>query len=559
LTPELLPMIVSVTLAQGALRMAGKHVIVKRLSAIHDLGSMDMLCSDKTGTLTKASITLVKTVSLDGSDSDAVREAAHLNAAFETGIKSPLDDAILAACPQGASGWTKIDEVPFGFERRRVSVLVEKEGARRLIVKGAPEDVLNLSTHVATPLGAAPLGAADIAAAHDSLAAFGRAGFRVLGVAWRDAAKDCDHAGLADEADLVFGGFALFLDPPKDSAGPALKELAALGVAVKVVTGDNEHITAHVCEAIGLEQGEMLTGAEIEKLSDEALIARLRAANKLCRVAPAQKLRIIAALRRAGHVVGFIGDGINDAPALHSADVGLSVDGAADVAKEAAAMVLTENDLGVLAEGVREGRRTHANILKYVMMGTSSNGGNMFSMAVGVLFLPFLPMLPVQILVNNLLYDVSEIAIPADEVDPDMIARPRHWDIAFVRDFMLTLGPVSSLFDLLTFALLIWGFGASQAVFRTGWFVESLATQCLVILVIRTRGNPLKARPNRWLAASSLAAVFAAALLPYTPIGHWLGFVPISFGLLAALAATTAVYLLLAEAAKRWFYARHPI
>ncbi len=559
LTPELLPMIVSVTLAQGALRMAEKHVIVKRLSAIHDLGSMDVLCSDKTGTLTQASIALVKTVALDGSASGAVREAAHLNAAFETGIKSPLDEAILAACPDGLASWTKIDEVPFDFERRRVSVLVEKDGARRLIVKGAPEDVLKLSIRFATAQGVRPLGATEIAKAHEALAAFGRAGLRVLGVAWRDVAEDCNHAGLNDEAELVFGGFALFLDPPKESAAAALKELAALGVTVKVVTGDNEHVTEHVCGAIGLDSGDTLTGAEIETLSDEALIAKLRTANKLCRVAPAQKLRVITALKRTGHVVGYIGDGINDAPSLYAADVGLSVDGAVDVAKEAASMILLENDLGVLAEGVREGRRTFANILKYVMMGTSSNFGNMFSMAGGVLFLPFLPMLPVQILVNNLLYDVSEIAIPADDVDPDMVARPRRWDIKFVRDFMLTLGPVSSLFDFLTFGLLLWGFGASHAMFHTGWFVESLATQCLVILVIRTRGNPLKSRPNRWLAASSLGAVAAAVLLPYTEIGRWLGFVPVPFALLAALSVTTAVYLLLAEVAKRWFYRRHRI
>ena len=558
LTPELLPMIVSVTLAQGALRMAKKNVIVKRLSAIHDLGSMDVLCSDKTGTLTKASIALVKTLALDGSESDAVREAAFLNAAFETGIKSPLDDAILAACSIDRAQWTKIDEVPFDFERRRVSVLVEKQGARRLIVKGAPEELLKLATRFATAEGTAALDDVQIAHAHDMLAGFGLQALRVLGVAWRDVASDCAHAGLGDEAELIFGGFALFLDPPKESAAAALKELAALGISVKVVTGDNEHITQHVCEAIGHDAGETLLGSEIEKLSDEALRARLRTTNKFCRVTPAQKLRIITALRHAGHVVGYIGDGINDAPSLHAADVGMSVDGAVDVAKEAASMILLETSLSVLVEGVREGRRTFANVLKYVMMGTSSNFGNMFSMAGGVLFLPFLPMLPVQILINNLLYDVSEIAIPTDEVDADMIARPRRWDMKVVRDFMLTLGPVSSLFDFLTFALLIWGFGASEAVFHTGWFVESLATQCLVILVIRTRGNPLRSRPSRWLALTTLITVATAVLLPYTAAGRWFGFVPIPIGLLAALAATTVVYLLLAELAKRWFYWRHP-
>ena len=558
LTPELLPMIVSVTLAHGALRMAEKHVIVKRLSAIHDLGSMDILCSDKTGTLTKASIALVKAVDLGGTESEAVRDAAYLNAAFETGIKSPLDDAILASCSLDRAQWTKIDEVPFDFERRRVSVLVERNGARRLIVKGAPEDILKLTTSYASSNGVAPLSAIDTKRAQDALAEFGRQGFRALGVAWRDVASNCDHARLGDEADLVFGGFALFLDPPKESAARALQELVSLGVRVNVVTGDNEHVTQHVCNSIGLASGDTLTGAEIANLSDEALVARLRSTNKFCRVSPAQKLRIISAFRRAGHVVGYIGDGINDAPSLHAADVGLSVEGAVDVAKEAASMILLENDLGVLAQGVREGRRTFANILKYVMMGTSSNFGNMFSMAGGVLFLPFLPMLPVQILLNNLLYDVSEIAIPADDVDADMIARPRRWDIKFVRDFMLTLGPVSSLFDFLTFALLLWGFNVSETIFHTGWFVESLATQCLVILVIRTRGNPLKSRPNRWLAGASVGAVTAATLLPYTALGRWFGFAPIPIKLLAMLAVTAAGYLVLAELAKRWFYQRHP-
>lgn len=559
LTPELLPMVVSVTLAHGALRMAAKHVIVKRLSAIHDLGSMDILCSDKTGTLTKASISLVKTVDLSGNESEAVREAAYLNAIFETGIKSPLDDAILAAHSADKPNWRKIDEVPFDFERRRVSVLVEKDGARRLIVKGAPEDMLKLSVTFATADVTAPLTNDDLCTAQDALAEFGRQGLRVLGVAWRDVAGDCTHAGLGDEANLVFGGFALFLDPPKEDAARAVRELTALGVRMCVVTGDNEHVTEHVCDAIGLEAGDTLTGTEVQDLSDEALLGRLRTANKFCRVSPAQKLRIILALRRAGHVVGYIGDGINDAPSLHAADVGISVDTAVDVAKEASSMIMLENDLGVLAEGVREGRRTFANILKYVMMGTSSNFGNMFSMAGGVLFLPFLPMLPVQILLNNLLYDISEIAIPADDVDAEMIARPRRWDIKFVRDFMLTLGPVSSLFDFLTFALLIWGFHASEAMFHTGWFVESLATQCLVILVIRTRGSPLRSRPNRWLAALSLGTVIAAALLPYVGVGHWLGFVPVPPLLLAALALMTGAYLVLAEFAKERFYRHYPV
>ncbi|MBV8978135.1 MAG: magnesium-translocating P-type ATPase [Alphaproteobacteria bacterium] len=553
LTPELLPMIVSVTLAYGALRMAGKHVIVKRLSAIHDLGSMDVLCSDKTGTLTKAAIDLVQCVDLEGLDSAKVRDAAYLNAHFQTGIKSPLDDAIVKNPCDAAEGWIKRDEKPFDFERRRTSVLIEKGAQRSIVVKGAPEDILKLSTGYARGEETVPLGEAERAKALAMLQRFGEQGLRALGVAWRDGCV------TLDESALVFGGFALFLDPPKETAAGAIEALAGLGIAVKVITGDNEHVTNHVCQAIALPDGDTLTGDVIDKLSDEALAAKLRSVNKFCRVTPAQKLRIISALRRARHVVGYIGDGINDAPSLHAADVSLSVDGAVDVAKEAASMILLKNDLGVIVDGVREGRRTFANILKYVMMATSSNFGNMFSMAGGVLFLPFLPMLPVQILLNNLLYDISEIAIPMDEVDEEMILRPRRWDIGFVRRFMFVLGPVSSLFDFVTFGLLLFVFHAGQALFHTGWFVESLATQCLVIFVIRSRGRPWRSTPSRWLAAGSLGAVAVACILPYTIFGRWLGFVAMPASLLLALAATTATYLLLVEFVKGWFFRRYPL
>ena len=415
LTPELLPMVVSVTLARGALRMSRKDVIVKRLSAIHDFGSMDVLCSDKTGTLTEARIKLIRQVDLTGAESRNVLQLAYINAAFETGLKSPLDQAILEAQPIDLAGWRKLDEVPFDFERRRVSVLVERDGKRMLVVKGAPEDVLKLaSRYQGESDGAArPLDDAARETARSVFEKLGVEGFRALGVAWREVEPERDHAYLDDETDLIFAGFAAFLDPAKESARPALEALARLNVAVRIVTGDNEHVTAHVCRELGLDVTGVLTGPELAELTDEALAARLEDVNLFCRVSPPQKARIIRALRRRGHVVGYLGDGINDAPSLHAADVGLSVEGAADVAKEAATMILLRNDLGVLAEGVREGRRTFANIMKYIMMGTSSNFGNMFSMAGGVLFLPFLPMLPVQILLNNLLYDMSETAIPA--------------------------------------------------------------------------------------------------------------------------------------------------
>jgi P-type Mg2+ transporter len=561
LTPELLPMVVSVTLAHGAVRMAKQRVIVKRLSAIHDLGSMDVLCSDKTGTLTEARIELIREVDAAGSPSQGVLDLVYLNSFFETGIKSPLDEAVLARAGQDVSTWRKIDEVPFDFERRRVSVLLERDHARLLVVKGAPEDVLRLATRVQIEGEARPqpLTPEAIERANAVLRGLGREGFRVLGVASREVGPEQMHAHVGDEADLVFAGFAAFLDPPKLSAKPALDALGRLGVAVKVITGDNEHVTEHVCRELGLAIKGLLTGDELAALSDEALLARVETVSLFCRVIPAQKARIVRALRRRGHVVGYLGDGINDAPPLHAADVGLSVDGAADIAKQEAAMILQAPDLGILAEGVREGRRTFTNIMKYVMMGTSSNFGNMFSMAGASLLLPFLPMLPVQILLNNLLYDLSEIPIPMDRVDEEMVAGPRHWDMRFVRDFMLVLGPVSSAFDFLTFALLIWAFHAGQSLFQTGWFIESLATQVLVIFIIRTRGNPFRSRPHRLLAATSVLVVAVAVLLPFTAVGRWFGFVPPPLTLLAALVPLTMAYLAAVQAVKVLFYRKHKL
>lgn len=556
LTPELLPMVVSVTLARGAIRISRKEVIVKRLSAIHDLGGMDLLCSDKTGTLTEARIKLVREVDLTGAESRDVLRMAYLNAAFETGLKSPLDQAILEAEPIDLAGWRKIDEVPFDFQRRRVSVLVEKEGERLLVVKGAPEETIALSSHyqgsgAAAPLLPLPLDEAARATARAVFQNLGRDGFRVLAVAWRRVGPERDHARVDDESGLIFSELAAFLDPPKESA--------RLGIAVKIVTGDNEQVTQHLCAEIGIEVSGILTGPEVSMLPDEALSARAEGVNLFCRVTPPQKERIIRAFRRGGHVVGYLGDGINDAPPLQTADVGLSVDSAADVAKETAAMVLLKKDLGVLAEAVREGRATSANIMKYVMMGTSSNFGNMLSMASGVLFLPFLPMLPVQILLNNLLYDFSEAAIPIDRVDPEMIERPRHWDMKFVRNYMVLMGPVNFLFDLLTFGLLLWFFHAGEALFHTGWFVESLATQVLVIFVIRTRGSPFKSRPHPLLIATSIVVLLVAVVLPYTPIGAWFGFVPPSPLLLLSLAGMTGFYLFVMEQMKRRFYVKYAL
>ena len=560
LTPELLPMIVSVTLARGAIRMAKAQVIVKRLGAIHDLGSMDVLCTDKTGTLTEAKIRLARQVALSGAGSGRVLDLAWLNSHFQAGLRNPLDAAILESGPARGAGWVKIDEAPFDFQRRRVSVLVEHEGRRLLITKGAPEDVIKCASRYEEPgkPELLPLDAAALIRATKLFDGLSADGFRALGVAWREMEPDCAAATAADERDLVFSGFIVFFDPPKASAGAAIAALGIKGVDVKILTGDNEHVTQHVCSELGIPITGLLTGAEIEELGDEALAARLEETNIFCRVTPVQKNRIILGLRHRGHVVGFLGDGINDAPSLHTADVGISVDSAVDVAKDAADIILLQQDLGVLDRGIVEGRRAFGNIMKFIMMAMSSNFGNMFSMAGATLILPFLPMLPVQILLNNLLYAVSEMPIPMDEVDSEITERPEHWDMRFIRNFMLVMGPVSSIFDFLTFGLLLLVFHANEALFQTGWFIESLATQVLVIFVLRTRRNPLRSRPHPLLAATSFAVVVVAVVLPFTPLGAWFGFVPPSAAFLFAIAGLTLSYLVLAQGAKWAFYRLWP-
>jgi Mg2+-importing ATPase len=376
----------------------------------------------------------------------------------------------------------------------------------------------------------------------------------VLAVAWRDVPLQMQHAVVSDESALVFAGFAAFLDPPKASAGLALQAMTASGVAVKIVTGDNERVTRHVCAQLGVPVLGLLTGSDIAAMNDDALRARVEGVNLFCRVNPSQKNRIILALKHRGHVVGYLGDGINDAPSLHTADVGISVADAVDVAKQAAAMILLEHDLMVLHQGILEGRRTFGNVMKYIMMATSSNFGNMFSMAAATVFLPFLPMLPLQILLNNLMYDVSEISLPLDAVDAEDLAAPKRWNMAFIRNFMLTIGPISSLFDFLTFYLLNRLLQADEALFHTGWFVESIATQVLVIFVIRTRRNPLRSRPTPWLIGTSLGVVCAAMALPFTPLAGVLGFAPLPLSYFGLLALLLASYLVMVEGAKQWFY-----
>ncbi|MCC8998222.1 MAG: magnesium-translocating P-type ATPase, partial [Candidatus Contendobacter sp.] len=559
LTPELLPMVVSVTLSRGALLMAKKRVIVKRLAAIQNLGSMDVLCTDKTGTLTEAKIRLEQHIDPQGKPSERVLELAYLNSFFETGLKSPLDEAILAHENIDVSAWKKIDEVPFDFERRRVSVLLDKGNGRLLVVKGASEEIIGLCTHYEEQSNTSqiPLDKASRERIHGQHIALEKEGFRVLGIAWREVPPDHPHAVIGDEAELVFAGLAGFLDPPKESAGAALAALKDSGVTVKIVTGDSELVTQHICAQLNIPVTGVLTGKEIEPMDDHALQVRVETANLFCRVNPSQKDRVILALKARGHVVGYLGDGINDAPSLHSADVGLSVDSAADVAKEAADMILLDQDLHVLHDGVLEGRRTFGNIMKYIMMGTSSNFGNMFSMAGAALFLPFLPMLPTQILLNNILYDLSEVPIPLDEVDPEELRAPKVMDMNFIRDFMLVIGPISSAFDFLTFYVLLVVLKANEALFQTGWFVESLSTQVLVIFIIRTRGNPFKSRAHPILVATSLAVAAIGAVLPFTPLGTYFGFVPPPAQFYFILAGMVVIYLVIVEAAKQGFYRWH--
>ena len=556
LTPELLPMMMTLTLSRGAIRMAKKRVIVKHLPAMHNLGAMDILCTDKTGTLTQANIVMQDAINDIGAPSDAVFTLAFLNSSFESGVKTPLDDAVLGHARPGLAPidlacWTKLDEVPFDFERRRISVLLQKGDQRLLIVKGAPEDILKLST--GTPIAdgsAAPLDDARRAALGARFDALGEQGLRVLGIATKSFAADHGHCDARDETGLMFAGFTTFMDPPKLSAKAALASLKQAGITVKIISGDNEHVTRHVCELLLPDTGATLTGADMAAMSDEALMAKIEDTQIFCRVTPQQKSRIIALLRKRGHTVGFMGDGINDAAALHDADVGISVDTASDVAKQAADLILLDQDLSVIHDGVMEGRQAVINTQKYILMGSSSNFGNMFSMAGASLFLPFLPMLPIQILLNNLFYDVSQTALPLDHVDQDELLKPVHWDIKSIRRFMMILGPVSSIFDFVTFYVLIQMFGANQAKFHSGWFVESLLTQVMIVFAIRTRKLAIRSKPQAMVTIMALGVAAMTVVLPYTPLGGWFQLEPLPPLFFLFLSVTVVCYFGLVEGTK---------
>ncbi len=558
LTPELLPAIVTVNLSRGARALASHGVLVRRLPAIQNLGSMTVLCTDKTGTLTEGHLTLVRSIGGDGQPAPGAVSAAWLNSHFETGFTNPLDAAILAAAPgpADAAAYKKVAELPFDFQRRCLSVVLTRpDGTPVLICKGAPEAVLARSTQVRGPAAPQPLDAPRRATLEGQIAAAAALGQRAIAVATRSDAVGPDLTA-ADERDLVFEGLLLFSDPPKADIAATLAELQALHVDLRIVTGDNELVARAVAEAVGLPVRAVLTGDQIQALSPTAFVAQAQGATIFARVDPDQKLRVIQALQERGAVVGYLGDGINDAPPLHVADVGISVDNATDVARAAADVILLQASLSAIAQGVREGRRTFGNTLKYIRMGTSSNFGNMLSMAGAALILPFLPMLPSQILLNNLIYDASQTAIPADTIDPETEQEPARWDIGGIERFMVVFGPISSVFDYLTFGLLLAGLGSSEAAFHTGWFIESLATQVLVIFVIRTGRVPFwRSRPSRWLVAAAVVAVAVAVALPLSPLGGFLGFTALPPVFWLALPVLVVSYLAMVEVAK-WFLLR---
>ncbi|WHZ18103.1 MAG: Mg(2+) transport ATPase, P-type [Rhodanobacteraceae bacterium] len=553
LTPEFMPMITTVTLARGAKRMARHRVVVKHLAAIEDFGSMTVLLSDKTGTLTRNETDVFAAVDVYGDPAARTAGLAHLNSSFQTGIRSPLDEAILRGCAPLQDRFDKLDEIPFDFERRRLSVVAAGgDGKILLVTKGAPEFVMLQCSHYGMDGATHAFDVDAQTAARRVCDAYGRQGLRVLAIAWREIERKPRYTS-ADETGLVLAGFVAFADPVLPDAAAALRALARDGVAVKILSGDNEQVVRHVCGQVGLDTREVMTGAEIEALAQDALGAVAERVSVFARVSPAQKHRIVLALKARRAVVGFLGDGINDAPSLHAADVGISVVNAVDVARDAADIVLGVRDLGALHAGVIEGRKAFANVTKYLLMGTSSNFGNMFSMAAAALFLPFLPMLPTQILLNNFLYDMAQVTIPGDNVDAAQLTAPRRWNIGLIRRFMLGVGPISSLYDFLTFYVLLAWLHAGEAEFHTGWFVESLATQTLVLFVIRTAGNPLRSRPGTALIVSVVAAVVIGIVLPMTPWGADFGFVRLPLVFYAFLAIATTTYLMLVELVKRRF------
>ena len=552
LTPQLLPAIINVNLAHGAQRMAARGVIVRRLASIENFGSMDVLCTDKTGTLTEGVVRLVDAADVRGRPSDAVFRYAYLNAAFQTGLANPLDEAIVAAGRANMDGVQKLDEIPYDFVRKRLSVVIHSEHGVQLITKGALTEVVRVCSHVLDESTPVPLDPGHRDTILRGYEANSGQGLRVLGVAVRSLDARAAYS-RDDEAAMTFVGCLTFADPPKAGVAEVIKDLTGLGVELKIITGDNRLVALHTAQAIALPVRGTITGADLDVLQDEALCHLADRTTIFAEVDPNQKERIIRTLQKTGHVVGYMGDGINDAPPLHAADVGISVDQAVDVAKEAADFVLLRRDLAVLHEGIVQGRTTFANTLKYVYMATSANFGNMFSMAGASLFLPFLPLLPKQILLINFLTDLPETTIAGDNVDEVFVRVPRRWDVAAIRRFMLVFGPLSSVFDYLTFGLLLWLARAGPALFRAGWFVESVLSASLVIFILRTQLPISRSQPSRAMLGVAAFVGIVALLIPASPLARLLGFAPIPASLLLALGAVTAAYLAVAAVAKHVF------
>jgi Mg2+-importing ATPase len=553
LTPQLLPAVISVNLAHGARRMAREKVIVRRLASIENFGSMTMLCSDKTGTLTEGVVRIHSAVDVHGNSDETVLFHAFLNAFYESGYANPVDEAIRSHQSFDLSTYPKIDEIPYDFVRKRLSILVSNNGRRLMVTKGALQNVLAVC-NAARGGDGRTLPLADIRnALQKRYEEFSAQGLRTLGIACKELDERLTAITREDEADMTFLGFLVLFDPPKAAVEGTIRELKTLGVHFKVITGDNQLVAAALGRQIGLAGWQILTGPALRLMSDEALIRRVNQVDVFAEIEPNQKERIIVALKKAGNVVGYIGDGINDASALHAADVGLSVDGAVDVAKEAADIVLMEKDLGVLVKGVLEGRKTFANTLKYVFMATSANFGNMFSMAGASLFLPFLPLLPKQILLTNLLTDFPEMTISTDSVDAVMMAKPHRWNVAFIRRFMVVFGLLSSVFDYCTFGILILVLHASPEQFRTGWFIESVVSAALIVLVIRTRRPFFESKPGNVLLTATLVIVSLTCWLPFSPLASLFGFVPLPPAYVAAMMAVAAAYIVAAEWTKTFF------
>jgi Mg2+-importing ATPase len=553
LTPQLLPAIISINLSHGAKRMAQKKVIVKRLASIENFGSMNVICSDKTGTLTEGIVHVQSACNVEGAPSDKVLLHAYLNAFYETGFTNPIDEAIRTHRQFDLSGYQKQDEIPYDFLRKRLSILVLHDDTHLMVTKGAMLNVLDVCTSVETGDGTI----VDINTVRDRIEQhfeeFSRKGFRTLGIAYKNMGAE-SRISKDHETGMTFSGFLVLFDPPKPNIIETITSLKNLGVALKIITGDNHLVAANVSQQMGLSDTKILTGHDLRRLSDAALLKRVSDVDVFAEIEPNQKERIILALKKAGNVVGYMGDGMNDASALHAADVGISVDGAADVAKDAADIVLLEKDLGVLVQGVREGRATFANTLKYVFMATSANFGNMFSMAGVSLILPFLPLLPKQILLTNLMTDFPEMTIATDSVDKEMIDYPRRWDIKAIRKFMITFGIVSSVFDFLTFGVLLLVLHATQVQFRTGWFLESVVSASLIVLVIRSRRPSFKSRPGKYLLMATLSIVVVTVIVPFTPFAKIFGFSPLPFSFLLLIGIIVLLYIIAAEMTKTVFY-----